>query len=209
METMLIVIGVVILLLVGVPLYISKRNSYRKKREEILNTGSAALIERIRNVFQGVATETFFSEVYDSESKRSFLNVFEINGVALLVIKAKVRVGYDFSGLEWYRHATREKIYINRFPAADVFSIEPEIQFYDTRRGWLHTLDSETDRKTLEEAREIIKERILESDIPVATGKQIRFMINQLADAMGWEVEIKQEASSGNVLKDKLSSFLK
>lgn len=181
----------------------------KRRKHELLQTESTVLLERIEKVFKVVLAEGYFSEIYDHNSRRSFWGVFEANKKALIIAKAKVAVGYDFSKLEWRRDEKSKKIYIEQFPEPEILSVDPEYKFYDINQGFLHKFNNEDYTKILNEARDLMKNKAMESDLPQIAERQINLMMQQLAASMNWELQIKERALPQKSIKETVRSFLK
>ena len=73
---------------------------YSKKlndNKETLKAESNILLERIEKVFKVVLAEGYFTEIYDHNSQKEILGLFKSSNKALVIAKAKVSVGFDFS----------------------------------------------------------------------------------------------------------------
>ena len=156
-----------------------------------------------------VFAEGYFSEIYDQNSRKIFWGVFEANKKVIIVAKAKVAVGYDFSKLKWSRDPSSRKIYIDHFPEPEILSVDPEYRFYDINQGLLHKFNTEDYTRILNEARDLMKVKAMESDLSGIALKQITLMMQQLAASMNWELTEKEEPKSQKTLKESLKGFLK
>ena len=181
----------------------------KRRKAELLKSESTVLLERIEKVFKVVLAEGYFSEIYDHNSRKLFWGVFEANKKVLIVAKAKVAVGYDFSKLKWSRDPSSRKIYIDHFPEPEILSVDPEYRFYDINQGLLHKFNTEDYTRILNEARDLMKVKAMESDLSGIALKQITLMMQQLAASMNWELTEKEEPKSQKTLKESLKGFLK
>ncbi|GAB3518985.1 DUF4230 domain-containing protein [Emticicia fontis] len=175
----------------------------RDNREQ-LRRESTLLLERIEKVFKVVVAEGYFTEIYDHSSKKDFWGLFKINKKALVVSRAKVSVGFDFGKMKVRRDETTRKLIVEAFPAAEVISIDTDYKFYDIDQGWLNKFSHEDYTNILNEAKKLMQEKALESDLPKVANRQIGLMMNQLAACVNWEIDYKQLETNN---KKELSEF--
>lgn len=175
----------------------------RDNREQ-LRRESTLLLDRIEKVFKVVVAEGYFTEIYDHSSKKDFWGLFKINKKALVVSRAKVSVGFDFGKMKVRREEKSRKLIVEEFPEAEVISIDTDYKFYDIDHGWLNKFSHEDYTNILNEAKKLMQEKALESDLPKVANRQVGLMMNQLAAAVNWEIDYKQLETNN---KKELSEF--
>lgn len=163
----------------------------RDNKEE-LRQESTLLLERIEKVFKVVMAEGYFTEIYDHSSKKEFMGFFKVNKKALVVSRAKVSVGFDFGKMKVKRDETTRKLVVEQFPEAEILSIDTDYKFYDIDQGWLNKFNHEDYTNILNEAKKVMQDKALTSDLPKVANRQVGLMMSQLAASMNWEVEFKQ-----------------
>lgn len=163
----------------------------RDNKEE-LRQESTLLLERIEKVFKVVMAEGYFTEIYDHSSKKEFMGFFKVNKKALVVSRAKVSVGFDFGKMKVKRDETTRKLVVEQFPEAEILSIDTDYKFYDIDQGWLNKFNHEDYTNILNEAKKVMQEKALTSDLPKVANRQVGLMMSQLAASMNWEVEFNQ-----------------
>ncbi|MDZ7934227.1 MAG: DUF4230 domain-containing protein [Emticicia sp.] len=163
----------------------------RDNKEE-LRQESTLLLERIEKVFKVVMAEGYFTEIYDHSSKKEFMGFFKVNKKALVVSRAKVSVGFDFGKMKVKRDEITRKLVIEQFPEAEILSIDTDYKFYDIDQGWLNKFNHEDYTNILNEAKKVMQDKALMSDLPKVANRQVGLMMSQLAASMNWEVEFKQ-----------------
>lgn len=167
---------------------------YGKKlrdNKDQLRQESTLLLERIEKVFKVVVAEGYFTEIYDHNSRKEFLGFFNVNKKALVISRAKVSVGFDFGRMKVKRDETSRKLIIEEFPEAEVLSIDTDYKFYDINQGWLNKFNHEDYTNILNEAKKVMQDKALTSDLPKVANRQVGLMMTQLAASMNWEVEFK------------------
>lgn len=169
--------------------WLATRWFYRAKQH---STGIQAaqdaylLLERIEKVFKVVFAEGYFTEIYDHASKRHVWGIFRAHSKALIVARAKVSVGFDFSKMRFSRDHQSKQLIIEQFAQPEILSVDTDYQFYDLNQGMMNKFDRDDYTAILAEAKRIMKEKAQQSELPQLARKQIELMLNELCSAAGW-----------------------
>lgn len=167
---------------------------YRKKlkgdSKEITKVEANVLLERIEKVFKVVLAEGYFSEIYDHNTKKDFFGLFKMNNKALVVAKAKVSVGFDFGKMKFEKDEVTRKLIVREFAPAEIISIDTDYKFYDINQGLLSKFDNEDYTSILSEAKKMMQEKAMESDLPQIAANQVKVMMKQLAVSMNWDINM-------------------
>ncbi|MCP9769656.1 DUF4230 domain-containing protein [Lacihabitans sp. LS3-19] len=161
-----------------------------KDNKESLRIESNILLERIEKVFKVVLAEGYFTEIYDHNSQKEFWGMFKSSNKALVVAKAKVSVGYDFSKMKFRKENNERKLIIEEFAPAEILSVDTDYKFYDINQGILNKFNNEDYTAILAQAKKLMQEKAQESDLPQIAANQLKLMMNQLAASMNWEVDL-------------------
>lgn len=154
---------------------------------------STVLLERIEKVFKVVMAEGYFTEILSYQDDKKYLYFINDPKKALIIAKAKVLVGFDFAKVRFRQPAPGEKkLMIESFPEPQVLSIDTDYKFYDIDPGYLNHFRSEDYTRLLDESKQTMLDRAMESDLPRIANNQIQFMMFQLADSMGWQLELPE-----------------
>lgn len=160
-----------------------------KSPKQDVSTESLVLLERIEKVFKVVLAEGYFTEIYDHNTKKDFLGIFKTNSKALVVAKAKVSVGYDFSKMRFRRDHSSRTLVIEHFAEPDIISIDTDYKFYDINQGILNKFGNEDYTEILAEAKKLMQEKAQQSELPQIAEKQIQLMMQQLCASVGWQLD--------------------
>lgn len=160
-----------------------------KNPAQDVTTESYLLLERIEKVFKVVLAEGYFTEIYDHNTKRDFFGIFKTNSKALVVAKAKVSVGYDFARMKFRRDHHSRTLVIEHFAEPEIIAIDTDYKFYDINQGALNKFDNEDFTEILVEAKKLMQEKAMESDLPHIAQKQVQLMMQQLCASVGWQLE--------------------
>jgi hypothetical protein len=150
---------------------------------------SHILLERIEKVFKIVLAEGYFTEIYDHNEKRDFFGLFKTHSKALVVAKAKVSVGLDFSKMRFRRDHANRILVIEHFADPEIISIDTDYKFYDINQGILNKFDNDDYTAILAEAKKLMQEKAQASELPEIARKQVQFMMQQLCASVGWQLE--------------------
>ena len=160
-----------------------------KSSQRDANSEAQILLERIEKVFKVVLAEGYFTEIYDHNTKKDFLRFFKTNRKALVVAKAKVSVGYDFGKMRFRRNPETRTLTIEQFGEPEVIAIDTDYTFYDINQGLLNKFDNEDYTAILAEAKNLMRAKAYESDLPQIAQQQIQVMLQQLCASSGWQLE--------------------
>ena len=182
--------------------YVSNRGS--KKFTTKLE--ATILVERIEKVFKVVMAEGYFTEIYNYQDEKSIWNLINDKKKALIIAKAKVLVGYDFGKMRYHISETDKKMIIDFFPEPEILSIDTDYKFYDIEQGWLNRFQSDDYTAILNEAKQTMNDKALQSDLPRIATNQVQLMMFQLALTMNWKIDLKLPDSNKKEL-DQYSSY--
>ncbi len=176
------------------------RNKLKGSKQSI-EVESTVLLERIEKVFKVVLAEGYFTEIYDHNTKKDVWGIFETNNKALVIAKAKVSVGFDFSKMKFRKDLDGKKLIVEEFAPAEILSMDTDYKFYDINQGMLSKFNNEDYTKILAETKKLMKEKAVESDLPQIAANQVEVMIKQLASSMKWDIDMPSlQKKSSNLL---------
>lgn len=195
-----------LLLLVGTGAGVALANVLRSRSGITdVRRDSVILLERIEKVFKVVMAEGYFSEIYNYQDQKKILYVLNDPKKAMVIAKAKVLVGFDFAKVRFRAPTNGDKmLIIEAFPEPEVLSIDTDYRFYDIQAGYLNHFSGEDYTKILDEAKQAMNERAMQSDLPKIANNQIQYMMYQLASSMGWQLQLPEaEQRALDALKAK------
>lgn len=164
--------------------------SLKSNKQESIRVEAHTLLEKIEQVFKVILSEGYFTEIYDHNAKKEFLGLFKTTSKALIIVKAKVSVGYDFSKMKFSRDPDNRRLIIEEFAPAEVLSVDTDYNFYDINQGFYNQMKQEDYTKILSEAKDMIREKAEHSELPEMAARQLEVMMKQLASSMNWELEM-------------------
>lgn len=163
---------------------------FRNVREKEIRSESTVLLERIEKVFKVVLAEGHFSEIHDyTDRKDLFMGLKAGSKKALIVTKAKVLVGYDFSKVLIRWEDGERRMVIESLPEPEILSIDSDYNIYDIDQGMFNRFNKEEYTKLLSDAKQVIHNKAVASELPQVAQRQIRILLHQLADTSGWKID--------------------
>ncbi|WP_224487749.1 DUF4230 domain-containing protein [Robertkochia flava] len=164
-----------------------------RKSREITHSQSVVLLEKIRHVCKLVTVEGEFAEIYQYENvKELFLRLVSSKKKALLVINARVQVGFDLKKIKLAADEHSKKIIMKEFPQPEVLSIEPDVKYYDIKEGLFNWFKTDDLSAVHQEARQHILSKVPESGLLESAKKEAMdavLMIESMVQAIGWKLD--------------------
>lgn len=183
-----------LLLLVGAGGGVALANALRTRTGTTnVRHDSVILLERIEKVFKVVMAEGYFSEIYNYQDQKKILYLLNDPKKAMVIARSKVLVGFDFAKVRLRASENGErKLIIDSFPEPEVLSIDTDYKFYDIQAGILNHFSGDDYTQILDEAKQAMNERAMQSDLPKIANNQIQYMMYQLANSMGWQLQLPE-----------------
>lgn len=91
----------------------------------VITESSHTIAESMRKVFKVVSAEGHFNEIYNYEETTKLFNFIPSKKKALVIVQAKVLVGYDFEKFQWEVDEQNRKVRLLNFPAPEFFPPKP------------------------------------------------------------------------------------
>jgi len=179
---------------------------YQKKQER-KNTHEEVqiILTGVKNLSKLVVSEGTFSEMYSyADSKKYFYDYFSFDKKAVVVVNAKVEVGYDLSKLEIQIDSIDKKIIIQKIPKP-VVTIAPDIKYFDLQQSQFNTFSKRELNKINRKSIDKIKETIEVSKIKEKAKNRLFEELSklyQLSAIYGWKVVDKTETPLLKGLKE-------
>lgn len=162
-----------------------------------LKASSQLIQQQIEQVSKLVVMEGNFSEVFNYEnSKEIFGDYLTADKRALVVVNAKVTVGYDLKQLTYIIDEASKTLEILNIPDQEV-SISPDLQYYDIQSDFLNPFDAEDYNAIDESVRLALMNKIENSSLKTNAENRLiselaRFFV--LTESLGWTLKYKSKA---------------
>lgn len=165
----------------------------RKQNKETTEVQSTVLLERIKNVCKLISVEGDFAEIYKYENTRErFMSLVSSKKKALIVINAKVHIGYDLQQIKLQANNAKKQIVLSSFPQPQILSIEPQLEFYDIKNGLFNSFTPNDLTSLNQEAIKHIRDKIPQSGLMETARREALeaiLLMEQLVETIGWKLE--------------------
>lgn len=152
---------------------------------------SDILIQKIKSVCNLISVEGEFAEIYQYEDKKKhFLKFFISKKKAILLIKAKVHIGYDLSQIKLESKNQSKEILLTQFPQPKILSVETDVKYFDKKDGFFNKFKADDLTELNKEAKDFIIDKIPESGLITSAKKEALDsikMIEKLLETTGWK----------------------
>jgi hypothetical protein len=122
---------------------------------------------------------------------------------ALVVIKAKVLVGYNFEKCVWEVDERNQKIKMVSFPEPEILSIEPDYLYYNFDEGIFNLLGREDLTQIQINGKKQVELAAINSHLPKIAAEQMRTILTEVVQSRNWQLEDSYkitDVKSGNAL---------
>ncbi|MBL7829951.1 MAG: DUF4230 domain-containing protein [Saprospiraceae bacterium] len=168
---------------------------YRDLTQKKVSSEAVVLLESIKKVTKLVAVEGYFSEVYDYKDYYG-IDFSLFRKKALLRVKAKVSVGYDFERLAITSDAKTRTINIGPIGKPQILSIDHTIDYYDITQGTFNSFTNEDYNRLNQNAKDFIIGKVKQSDLMKKAEEQkdsILATLESLVASQGWQINLQKE----------------
>jgi hypothetical protein len=169
---------------------------YKEKSSHKTEKQSVVLMEKIKSVCKLISVEGDFAEIYHYENtKNHFLNLITSKKKAILLINAKVHIGYDLSQIKLESDNKKREIILTHFPEPKILTVETDVRYYNKVDGFFNKFDAVDLTGLNKEAKSFIVEKIPESGLIDSAKKEALdtiLMIEQLLETSGWKLNYSQ-----------------
>ncbi|MEO7445345.1 MAG: DUF4230 domain-containing protein [Ferruginibacter sp.] len=195
-----ILIGGVIMFLVWRIMTISRNTTHADT--------SHTVVESIRRVFKIVCAEGHFNELYNYEETKKYFGFIPSTKRALVIIEAKVLVGFDFEKCVWETNEETNTLKLVSFPEPEILSIEPDYKYYNFDEGILNLLNRKDLTLIQANGKKQVEMSARKSHLPRIAADQMRTILTEVVESKKWHLEDSYKITeSANSIKTGLSSI--
>lgn len=204
MET-LIFLGILIGLAAGI---FGTIYYYKNRNEKQLHDQSVILLDKIKQVCKLITVEGEFSELYTHrDEKQLFFKLFQTEKRALLIVKAKVMIGFDLTKINIDINPHKKLVELSRFPEPEILSIDSDLEYYDIQKGIINKINESDLTNMNKRSKEFIREKVEESHLVQIAKDQATdtiALVQQLIESVGWQFEAEHRKISSSKVKQLL-----
>lgn len=197
-----IVMLVLGLILGGVIAFLLSRNF--KSEPTVVAESSHTVAESLRKVFKIVSAEGHFQEIYNYEETTKLLNFIPSKKKALVIVQAKVLVGYDFEKLKWQIDEENRKVKLTHFPAPEILSTEADYKYYNIEEQFFNLFSKDDLAKIQQNSKQQVIEAAKKSHLPEVAAEQMRTLMTELLSSKNFLLENPTAITDAKFIENKV-----
>lgn len=174
----------------GTVLYKKQVKLYKTQKQSLV------LVEKIKSVCKLISVEGEFAEIYHYEDKKNrFLNLFSSKKKAVLLINAKVLVGFDLTKIKLETKSESREIVMTHFPDPTILSVETDVKYFDKKEGLFNKFEAVDLTLLNEKSKEFIIDKVPQSGLLKSAKNEAVdtiVMIEKLLEPSGWKLIYNQ-----------------
>lgn len=146
----------------------------------VVSESSHTIAESMRKVFKVVSAEGHFNEIYNYEETTKLFNFIPSKKKALVIVQAKVLVGYDFEKFKWEIDEEKRKVKLLNFPAPQILSTETDYKYYNIEEQFFNLFSKDDLAKIQQNGKRQVIEAAKKSHLPEVAAEQMRTLLTEL-----------------------------
>ncbi len=159
------------------------------QKQSVIKESSHTVIESMRKVFKIVFAEGHFNELYNYEETKKLFGLIPSTKRALVIIQAKVLVGYNFEKCVWDMDEANQKINLVSFPEPEILSIETDYKYYNFDENLFNLLSREDLTRIQANGKKQVELAAIKSHLPKIAADQMRTMLTEVVQSKNWQLE--------------------
>ena len=175
-------------------------------KQKMVKENSHTVVESMRKVFKIVFAEGHFNELYNYEETKKLFGFIPSTKRALVIIEAKVLVGYDFEKCTWEMDEANQKIKLISFPQPEILSIESDYKYYNFDENIFNLLSRGDLTRIQSNGKKQIEKAAINSHLFKIAADQMCTMLTEVVQSKNWQLENTHKIIEGD---DKLSLLTK
>ena len=200
--------NVIILLLLGLFLgalfmFLLFKAAKAGKTKVTVTESSHTVVESMKKVFKIVCAEGYFSEIYDYKESKKYFSFITAYKRALVVVKAKALIGFDFDKFVWETDEENQKVRLVSFPDPELLSIDTDYNYYSIEEEILYKFTTEDFKNIQTNAKKQIEEAALKSDLSKIAAEQMRTLLTEIIISKNWQLEGYDKLPKGTLPPSK------
>lgn len=181
---LMLVLGLV---LGGVIVFLAN-GAFRNQPPQVVES-SHTIAESMRKVFKIVTAEGHFNEIYNYEETKRLMNFIPQKKKALVIVQAKVLVGYDFEKLKWEIDEVNRKVKLVEFPSPEILSTETDYKYYNIEEQFFNMFSREDLANIQQNGKKQVIEAAKNSHLPEVAAEQMKTLMTELLQSKNFTLE--------------------
>ena len=183
---MLIVLLIVGLLIGAFCMYLL--NKVKNTGGVIVKESSHTVVESMKKVFKVVCAEGQFTELYNYEQTKKILAFIPSTKKALVIVRAKVLIGFDFQKCKWETDEVNQILTLVSFPNPEILAIEPDFKYYDMDENIFDRFSREDLNKIQINGKKQVEIAALAGDLPKMAVEQMKIILSEVIRSNKWQL---------------------
>ena len=175
------------LVLGGIIAFLATKNF--RAEAPVIKESSHTIAESMRKVFKVVSAEGHFNEIYNYEESTKLFNFIPSKKKALVIVQAKVLVGYDFEKFKWEVDEQNRKVKLLNFPAPEILSTETDYKYYNIEEQFFNLFSKDDLAKIQQNGKRQVIEAAKKSHLPEVAAEQMRMLLTELLETKNFFLE--------------------
>lgn len=170
--------------------------SDKNREAQELKFNTALIQQQITQVGKLIVTEGNFSQVVSyKNTRKNYFDIFSANKKAIVIVNAKVTVGYDLRQIQTEIDETTKTVQIVHIPPAEI-NIYPDIEYYDVTQDYFNKFEAQDYNKIKNSVNQLMESKINASSLKSNAKERL---LNELAkiyiltQSMGWTLSYDEE----------------
>lgn len=174
-----------------------------KAAPPVIAENSHTVAESLRKVFKIVSAEGHFQEIYNYEETTKLLNFIPSKKKALVIVQAKVLVGYDFEKLKWEIDEENRKVKLTHFPSPEILSTETDYKYYNIEEQFFNLFSKDDLAKIQQNSKQQVIEAAKRSKLPEHAAEQMRMLMTELLNSKNFLLENPSVITEAKLIENK------
>ncbi|TXF75164.1 DUF4230 domain-containing protein [Chryseobacterium sp.] len=163
----------------------------------VITESSHTIAESMRKVFKVVSAEGHFNEIYNYEETTKLLNFIPSKKKALVIVQAKVLVGYDFEKFKWEVDEQNRRVKLLNFPPPEILSTETDYKYYNIEEQFFNLFSKDDLAKIQQNGKRQVIEAAKKSHLPEVAAEQMRMLLTELLEGKNFFLENSSKITEG------------
>jgi hypothetical protein len=167
-------------------------------QKKVVKEDSHTVVESMRKVFKIVFAEGQFNELYNFEETKKLLGFIPTTKRALVIIQAKVLVGYDFEKCVWEMDEATQTVKLVSFPEPEIISIETDYKYYNFDEIIFNLLSRDDLTRIQANGKKQVEVAAMKSHLPKIAADQMRTLLTEVVQSKHWQLEDTYKINEAN-----------
>lgn len=155
----------------------------------VIDESSHTIAESMRKVFKVVTAEGHFNEIYNYEETTKLLNFIPSKKKALVIVQAKILVGFDFDKFKWEINNELKTVKLLHFPEPEILSTETDYKYYNFEEQFYNLFSKDDLSKIQQNGKKQVIEAAKKSHLPQVATDQMKMLLTELLQGKNWRIE--------------------